>query len=498
MIVSTSNAELKRYFPFNCCGDDLYIKANRIGKCIEYSSGETVLMRGSPAKHCGIIIEGEAVAFKTDPNGKRYQLCLKEGCFIGLEALHKEQSCTGKIVAISDIKVFFWNQEGLLQLIEDCPDFAESLSLLDEGRIYQEQWLIPDTDITDPVLCSQTSHWVSLIFPSAVILILLSFGLWICSMLIRRYPIAWFLIPCLFFIAGKRIYKLFLSHSSERFIVTAKNMVFIPKSAEAENVTMRLYSLESVSVEQNIIERLLNIGFLHVFAEEQNTKSPLLLHPDKTALLIQSFAQRNALGRAIPVHFSYKQNLQDTTESKLSKSEYSDTGNHTEEKYHFEFRAHWALLVKMVIKPFLLILIAAAGMIFLKDNPYEGSFHKLLIFLLIAGLAGIIYQWASWRNHRFYIEEDCIRDFRRRPFSAEDQNMAMNHKIQSVRYQKDGFFQVLLNYGTVYILAGEGELSFDYVSDPQHVQQLIIEACSQYENKRIQDARIRWSSLSEL
>ena len=101
MIVSTSNAELKRYFPFNCCGDDLYIKANRIGKCIEYSSGETVLMRGSPAKHCGIIIEGEAVAFKTDPNGKRYQLCLKEGCFIGLEALHKEQSCTGKIVAIA-------------------------------------------------------------------------------------------------------------------------------------------------------------------------------------------------------------------------------------------------------------------------------------------------------------------------------------------------------------------------------------------------------------
>ena len=55
----------------------------------------------------------------------------------------------------------------------------------------------------------------------------------------------------------------------------------------------------------------------------------------------------------------------------------------------------------------------------------------------------------------------------------------------------------LLNYGAVYILAGEGELSFDYVSNPQHVQQLIIETCSQYEMKRIQDERILWSSLSE-
>ena len=497
MNVSTSDAELKRYFPFNCCDDTLYTKANRIGKCIEYSSGETVLMRGSPAKHCGIIIEGEAVAFKTDPNGKRYQLCLREGCFIGLETLQKEQNYTGKIVAVSDIKVFFWNQEGILQLIEECPDFAESLSMLDEGRIYQEQWLIPETDITDPVLCSQTSHWISFIFPVSVILILLSFSLWICSMLIRRYPIAWFLIPCLFFVAGKNIYKIIISRSSERFIVTSKNAVLIPKSVEDNTITLRLYSLESLHVNQNIFERLFNLGSLQLISEEQNAKSPLLSHPDKTAMLIQSFAQRNALGRAIPVRYSSDQKHQVSVESNTSGMNYSDFGKGTGTKCQFEFRAHWALLVKMIIKPILLILIAAAGMLFLKSNPYEGPLKPILLIMIAAGLIGIIYQWASWRNHRFFIEEDCIRDFSRRPFSAENQNMAMNHKIQSVRYQKDGFFQVLLNYGTVYILAGEGELSFDYVSNPQHVQQLIIETCSQYEMKRIQDERILWSSLSE-
>ena len=480
MNVSTSNAELKHYFPFNCCDDTLYTNAKKFGKCIEYSSGETVLMRGSPAKHCGIIIEGEAVAFKIDPNGKRYQLCLKEGCFIGLETLHKEQNYTGKIVAISDIKVFFWNQDGLFQLIDGCPDFAESLSLLDEGRIYQEEWLIPETDITDPVLSSQKSHWISFIFPAVITLILLSFSLLICSMLVRRYPVAWLLIPCLFFVSGKYLYKLIISHSSERFIVTSKNVVFLPKSIAADNITVRLFTLESLRVNQNLIERLLSVGSLHLYSEEQNVKSPLLLHPDKTAFLIQSFAQRNALGKVIPMRFRSEQKHQISAYGNPSEENYSDTEKSIDAKCQLEFRAHWVLLIKMILKPILLMLIAAAGMFFLKTNP---SVKIVLLLIIIAGLIGIIYQWASWRNHRFYIEEDCIKDFSRRPFSKENQNIAMNHRIQSVRYQKDGFFQVLLNYGTVYIYAGEGELSFDYVSNPQYVQQLIIEVCSHNENK---------------
>ena len=59
----------------------------------------------------------------------------------------------------------------------------------------------------------------------------------------------------------------------------------------------------------------------------------------------------------------------------------------------------------------------------------------------------------------------------------------MNHKIQSVRFEKKGFFPVTLNYGTVYILAGEGELNFNYVADPQRVQQLIMDTCARWEQK---------------
>ena len=67
----------------------------------------------------------------------------------------------------------------------------------------------------------------------------------------------------------------------------------------------------------------------------------------------------------------------------------------------------------------------------------------------------------------------------------------MNNKIHSVRYEKKGFFKVLLNYGTVYILAGEGELSFDYVGDPQSVQQQIMDNCARFEAKLMMDAETR-------
>ena len=112
MRVSDRIVNLKDFFPFNCCEDTLLAKAMKLGKCVKYSSGEIILTNGSPAKHCGIIIAGEAVAFKIEPNGNRYQLCLKVGCFIGLESIWDNGNYSAKVAAVTDLEVFFWNREG--------------------------------------------------------------------------------------------------------------------------------------------------------------------------------------------------------------------------------------------------------------------------------------------------------------------------------------------------------------------------------------------------
>ena len=69
MKVSDRIADLRRYFPFSLGETTLRTQALSLGKCVKYSTGESVLLSGSPAKHCGLILSGQAVAFKFDSNG---------------------------------------------------------------------------------------------------------------------------------------------------------------------------------------------------------------------------------------------------------------------------------------------------------------------------------------------------------------------------------------------------------------------------------------------
>lgn len=507
MNASARKVDLRSFYPFNCCDDALRIKAMSLGKCVSYKTGEPVLLNGSPAKHCGVIIEGQAVAFKTDSSGKRYQLCLDEGCFIGLEVLVPGSTYTQKVTAASDLEVFFWNTGGIGQLCEDSYKFADAMKIMNDGRLYQEQWLVPETDITDPVLCSTGAHWLSVIAPGFIILPALGIGLYGCSLMVRRYPITWLLIFILLFAAGILLYQKISKRSNERMIITAKNAIHVPQNEESPMEVLRLYRLQSVAVRQNILGKLINAGHIELQTDEQKVHTPLLPNPLTTAALINSFAEKTSLGRKIPL-IAGKEKINLSVQNETEREHHGGTADSPRINFHtpaepfgenrvvstviqpdddplsaiqfqtIEFRAHWALLVKMLLKPFLLMAACIAGFYLFRN--FSNLFFVIFLFCIIWS----IFQVITWRNHRFIIEEDCVRDCSRQPLTKEDQNLAMNHRIQSVRYTKNGFFQNLFNYGTVYIMAGEGELNFDYVSDPKYVQEQIKQTCSRYESKR--------------
>ena len=497
MNVSNRNVDLTSFFPFSCCDEDFCSHALKLGRCVKYESGEPVLLSGSPAKHCGVILEGQAVAFKFDENGKRYQLCLEEGCFVGIEALRKDSEYNAKIVAATELEVFFLNREGLQQLMDESAVFGDGLRMVNDGRIYQEQWLIPETEITDPVLCSKPSHWISIISPSFVILPVVLFALWACGLMVRRYPVAWLLIFGILAAGVSLLYRQISARLNERLIVTSKNVIHVPRNAEEELTVARLYRLQSLSVEQNPAGYLVDAGHILLQTDERSIRTPLLSAPAQTAELIRNYAEKLTPGRIIPLKAGTKtvKKIQIPHDQSVRASVPDMKAAVKEEalpEFHpIEFHAHWALLVKMILKPLLLLIILTAAAYYLRGNQGTEGLRKILFVGAAAAVAGIIYQFFSWRNHRFSIEEDCVKDYRHRPLARQDQNMAMNHKIQSVRYTKVGFFQNLLNYGTVYILAGEGEVSFEYVGNPKYVQEKIMETCYLYETKRFQDEETR-------
>ncbi len=493
-------ADLRRFFPFSGCETTLRTKALTLGKCVKYDAGETVLYSGSPAKHCGLIIEGEAVAFKVDSSGRRYQLCLTEGCFVGLETLQEDSTYTAKITALSDLYILFWNADGIRQLSERSPDFLSGMQMLDDGRTYQEQWLVPETDITDPVLISVRAHWMSIAAPAFVILPLLLIGLGACGMLIRRYIAAWLLVFALLAGAGSLLYRLLTARANERIILTSANLIHVPGNEDVDMHVARLSGLQSIDVTRNLFERLINAGKITYVTETQQHITPLLDKPYLLAKLIHDFAERAALGRTIPLRTGSPADKKAAPAQEQANSPAANNfpamselpeQNTVPPFQTIVFHAHWALLIRMIFKPLLLLLVSLYAFDYFRGNFYLSQYRNILLVIAALAAAGIIYQFFAWNNHRFIIEEDCIKDYSKKPFAAEDLNVAMNHKIQSVRFEKQGFFQMMLNYGTVYILAGEGELSFDYVSDPRGVQQLINDTCARFENKRQMEEEAR-------
>lgn len=511
MNVSDRNVDLRAFYPFRSCSEALLSRAQALGRCVKYNTGEHVLLSGSPAKHCGLIIDGQAVAFKIDENGKRYQLCLDEGCFIGLESLQPQERYTAKITALTEIEIFFWNTDGLAELTNDFPEFADSLTLLDEGRRYQEQWLIPETDVTDPVLCSVPVHWLSMAAPAAGILLVLFLCLWACSFLVRRYPAAWLLVLGAFIAAGGLLYRLISGQINKRLIVTSRNLILIPGTNDTEMNVFRLNSLESLHLDQNIAAKLTNTGRIKFITEGGEHDSPLISGPVRTAELIKFFAEKASRGRPIPLKIGRQAEQRKTMPARHgteAQSKFSAQPGYAESKGYalpnapeaktavpkfqtISFHAHWALLIKMLLKPALALLVILFLSRLFRASPHWMDIRKFLLLAAAFAAGVIVYQFFEWRNHRFYIEEDRVRDYNRRPLTRESQNVAMNNKIHSVRFTKEGFFQVLLNYGTVYILAGEGELSFDYVSDPQGVQQQILDNCARFEAQRRMDSESR-------
>lgn len=506
MKVSDRIADLRRYFPFSLGETTLRTQALSLGRCVKYETGETVLLSGSPAKHCGLILSGQAVAFKFDDNGRRYQLCLEEGCFVGLETLREESSYTSKIVAVTDLEILFWKSDGVKQLCDYSPEFSQGMKMLDDGRVYQEQWLVPETDIMDPVLCSLRPHWLSISAPVLLILLILFIALGICAMLIRRYLAAWLLVFAALAAAGTLLYRKITSGMNERIIATTKNLILVPENSDEDTTVVRLAGLQTIDVDRSFFDRLVNGGRIILETEKQKVITPSVYDPVQTANLIYDYSEIAALGRPIVLRVENKaiKNNPRRNENTVEQTVPEEVREKVDQKdlppfQTAEFRAHWAMCFRMMFKPLLVLCTALYAIHYFRYHAYFSVIGRVLLVIAAAAAAGIVYQFFSWRNHRFFIEEDCVKDYSKRPFSKEDLNMAMNHKIQSVRYEKNGLFQTLLNYGTVYILAGEGELSFDYVSDPRHVQQLIMDTCNRCEAKRqLEEEARRRAYISDL
>jgi membrane protein YdbS with pleckstrin-like domain len=173
--------------------------------------------------------------------------------------------------------------------------------------------------------------------------------------------------------------------------------------------------------------------------------------------------------------------------------EYLDVRVRIDEGFRVTYRKHWLVLWNDIFTPSFFFILTLAFLIITliwHDTWPWNVFHplvRLLFFLVVFPLEGLWwwYMYEDWHNDLYIIEEQTLTRIHRRPLWLQDeQSTILLRNIQGVNVSIRGFWQKLLNYGTVIIQtaadesAGDGQASgevrFPYVHQPLALQEDIL------------------------
>jgi CRP-like cAMP-binding protein len=167
------------------------------------------------------------------------------------------------------------------------------------------------------------------------------------------------------------------------------------------------------------------------------------------------------------------------------------------------YRKHWAVLIRAIALPSLVLLATAAilgaelgGL--LAGLPADVVLTIAAVLLLGVGLWWL-YQYLDWANDLYQITPTHIIDIYKKPLGREVRKVAPLDNILGTSIDRKGIIGVLLNYGDVTAEVGTAQFDFEGVFDPVGAQQDIaraidrlLERRSDTERQRRQDEMVEW------
>jgi len=151
------------------------------------------------------------------------------------------------------------------------------------------------------------------------------------------------------------------------------------------------------------------------------------------------------------------------------------------------FHTHWWILIRKTFLPALFIL-GIVMVIILRLIGFFTTVPDTVVYvggLILAFLGWVwwFYQFQDWQNDVYILTDDQLIDVYRKPLGNEDRRSAPVKNIQTVEFERKGFINILLNFGTVKIKIGNEELTFDNVYQPSQVQSEIYARYRFYQEK---------------
>lgn len=149
------------------------------------------------------------------------------------------------------------------------------------------------------------------------------------------------------------------------------------------------------------------------------------------------------------------------------------------------WRKHWMVLVRALVRPVLLLLLAAllAAWLAGRDVSLPPAAAAAIGVVL---LGWVLWQYENWRNDLYQVTEEHVIDIERLPFGfSEERRQASLSQIQDVRYRIPNPVATLFNFGNVVIqtAAEQGSFTFDSVYAPSRVQAEIFDRIQRHQER---------------
>jgi hypothetical protein len=474
-------------------------------------NGEWVFKAGDPADEMFLLFEGE-IALVTSKKAPNEFAKLKRGDIFGEEALLFDDPRYYQSQARADTVLLSLGVDDFMALWGQLPEVGRKLEILIESREFSSEkdlsWLQGDEVVHVMTRRHPAVLWWKLVLPAvSVIAVLLAFYLIQFAWLPGR-PYGWLTLglglPLALFWLAWRIIDWF----NDFFIVTNKRVVWIEKVALVYESRQEapLRTIMSVGIQRSRIGAVLNFADVVVTTYVGAIRLRDLANAETIASLIETYwhrakaFNRREESRLMAEVLAEKLDLpgEGKRESPSGQALAGDAPHREEARepsffawlfsdfirLRYEsggaivYRKHWFKLVEKTWLPGILlvlgfILLAARLGGRLAFVPMMQGVVAILFFMFVV-FVWVIYQYADWRNDVFKVTLEQIIDLDRKPLGKVRRRSAPLENVLSIEYERQGFWGFLFNFGTVTIIVGNMELTFDHVYNPSEVQQDIF------------------------
>jgi len=484
-----------------------------------------------------VIDSGEAVRRQTDLRGiERPVGYLREGDFIGDDALLLGDAYGSCVQATTDIEVLCIRKQDFDRLLEEHPEIRNQLTL---RRLVKERLLAPEfpwLGEDERSLLLRRRHWLAFVRTLSIPL-LTSLALGMAAWLLSRLGIT-MSMPFLFLfiggLPGAMVLWYCVDWRNDFYLVTSKRILHEEKVVFLYETwdEIPLNKIENTFITHSALGNLLGFGVLHIETASARGVMALDYLPDPESMeevIFKGIGHLRSRMQQEEREEIRRELLREIIERGKAEGEQSATppppqeqpkeklgflarllpsrpllGLRHEQADQVTWRKHWIFLIKRIYLalPAAVLITTAVITITLSRWPAR---YRIPLFLasLVLWTVAVFWLWwevEDWRNDEYIVTDRLIIDVEKKPlFFGRERREAPLDKILSVSERKQGLLATIFNYGDVLIqtAAATGDFTFDGVGNPAQVRREVYNRVEAYRaNQQRREREQRKAELS--